>query len=55
MTSDLEQVVDLLQQYVIRLEETKPASTAPTPPPVLIPVLMPVIKEDDNHINNSFS
>ena len=54
MPSELEQVVDLLQQYVIRLEETKPASTAPTPPPVLIPVLMPVIKEDDNHINSSY-
>ena len=54
MTSDLEQVVDLLQQYVIRLEETKPVSTAPTPPPVLIPILIPPIVKDDNHINSSY-
>ena len=55
MTSDLEQVVDLLQQYVIRLEETKPVTTAPTPPPVLIPILIPpIVKEDDNHINSSY-
>jgi hypothetical protein len=53
MQSDLEQVVDLLQQYVIRLEETKPVPMVPTPPPVLMPVLMPIVK-DDSSINSSY-
>lgn len=47
MQSDLEQVVDLLQQYVIRLEDP----VAPVSAQVA-PVLMPIVK-DDNSINSA--
>jgi hypothetical protein len=46
MKSELEQVVDLLQQYVIRLEESMPA-------PAPVPALRPVIKVEPTMANKT--
>lgn len=69
MKSELEQVVDLLQQYVIRLEESMPAP-APAPAPAPRPVIKvePTManktkekqekqekqEEEDDNINDSY-
>jgi hypothetical protein len=48
MKSELEQVVDLLQQYVIRLEELMPA-----PAPALVSAPRPVIKVEPTMANKT--
>ena len=62
MKSEFQQVVDLLQQYVIRLEDSVTTAPAPAPAPAPTPVIKvePTIvnekkeKQEDNADNNSY-